>query len=235
MAEERKPQPATEPDAQKKRLLARVGVAALLIVVLLAVLAIFESYSKRELAPPSAVKQAPTPIVPPAPPAAQPIGRVDEKPAEEPAEAPPEKAVEKLAEPKKAAEPRAEPEHTAPPIATPRPAEPRREVPTAKPGVTPAPLPGRKAEDQPSVPIIIQPPRPVPATAAGFVLQLGVFTNVANAEELRAKLTRNGIPSQIEARVLAGPFKTKQEAEVAQAKLKVVGVDAGLLIPFRAR
>lgn len=235
MAEERKPQPATEPDAQKKRLLAGVGVAGLLIVVLLAVLAIFESYSKREFAPPSAVRQAPTPIVPPAPPAVPPIGRADEKPVEIPAEAPPEKAVEKPAEPKKAVEPRAEPEHTAAAIATPRPAEPRREVPTAKSGVTRAPLPGRKAEDQPSVPIIIQPPRPVPANAAGFVLQLGVFTNVANAEELRAKLTRNGIPSQIEARVLAGPFKTKQEAEVAQAKLKVVGVDAGLLIPFRAR
>lgn len=228
MAEIQESQPA-EPDALKKRLIARVGVAGLLIVVLLAVLALFESYSKRELAPPSAVMRAPMPIAPSAPPAPpQP-----EKPTETPPEVLPEQAAEAATESMKEIEPRAEPEYTAPPTLAPRPSLSRREA-AARPSVAPAPA--RKAEEQlPAVPAILQPPRPTPAVAAGFVIQLGVFTNVANAEELHAKLTRSGIPSQIEARVFAGPFKSKQDADAAQAKLKAAGLQAGLLLPFRTR
>lgn len=221
MAEEPKPQPATEPDATKKRLLARVGVAGLLIVVLIAVLALFESYSKRELAPTSAVTQAPIPIAPSAPPAVQsaerPIG-TPAPPAEQPAG--------KEADFKQAMEPPAEPEDTAAPTLAPRPSQ-RRKAAAAASRFVPAGGPEEAA--------VIQPPRPSPALAAGFVIQLGVFTNVSNAEELHARLTRSGIPSQIEARVFAGPFKSKEDAEAAQAKLKSVGLHAGLLLPFRTR
>ena len=66
-------------------------------------------------------------------------------------------------------------------------------------------------------------------------LQVGVFGNVANAEELRAKLERNGIPSSIsiEARVQVGPFRTPEGADAARAKLKELGLDGGLPVTIK--
>jgi DedD protein len=66
-----------------------------------------------------------------------------------------------------------------------------------------------------------------------FALQLGVFNNLANAEELRAKLELQGIPSTIEARVQVGPFKTREEIESARAKLRALGMDPGIMISMR--
>jgi hypothetical protein len=43
----------------------------------------------------------------------------------------------------------------------------------------------------------------------------------------------NGIPSSIEARVHAGPFKTREEADLARAKLKELGLDGGLLLTLK--
>lgn len=67
-------------------------------------------------------------------------------------------------------------------------------------------------------------------SARQFLLQMGVFTNVANAEELRAKLELAGIPAQIEARVQVGPFTSRQEAEQAREKLKSLGMAPGLVM-----
>ena len=64
---------------------------------------------------------------------------------------------------------------------------------------------------------------------------MGVFNNVANAEDLRAKLELNGIPATIEARVQVGPFASREEAEAARAKLKELGLDGGLLLTMKAR
>ncbi len=73
-----------------------------------------------------------------------------------------------------------------------------------------------------------------PATAARqFALQLGVFNNLANAEDLRAKLELHGIPSTIEARVQVGPFKTREDVESAREKLKALGMDSGIMISLR--
>jgi cell division protein FtsN len=66
-----------------------------------------------------------------------------------------------------------------------------------------------------------------------FALQLGVFNNLANAEELRAKLELQGIPSTIEARVQVGPFKTREEIESARQKLRALGMDPGIMISLR--
>ena len=66
-----------------------------------------------------------------------------------------------------------------------------------------------------------------------FALQMGVFGNLANAEDLRAKLELHGIPSSIEARVHVGPFRTREEADAARAKLKELGLDPGLLVSVR--
>lgn len=63
-----------------------------------------------------------------------------------------------------------------------------------------------------------------------FVLQLGVFSNPVNAEELRSKLKMAGIPTQLETRVQVGPFSSKEEAVKIQEKLRQLGVGNGLLI-----
>ena len=79
--------------------------------------------------------------------------------------------------------------------------------------------------------------KPDPATliARGYRLQMGVFSQAGNAEELRAKLEQAGIPAYIESRVQVGPFKTQQEADAARRKLKELGLGPGLLIPPQKR
>jgi DedD protein len=67
-------------------------------------------------------------------------------------------------------------------------------------------------------------------SARRFLLQVGVFSNHANAEELLARLHEAGIPAQIESRVQVGPFASRQEAEAVRAKLKTLGIDDGMLV-----
>lgn len=59
------------------------------------------------------------------------------------------------------------------------------------------------------------------------LLQLGVFSDVARAEELRGKLEKAGISSTIStgSHVFAGPFSTQEEAEATRTKLKALGLD----------
>lgn len=73
-------------------------------------------------------------------------------------------------------------------------------------------------------------PTPRAATSGGMLLQLGVFTSTAHAEELRAKLELNGIPAQIESRVQVGPFASREEAEQMREKLKKLGLEGGVLV-----
>ena len=106
----------------------------------------------------------------------------------------------------------------AAPVTMARPSEaPARELAprVAAAGHAPAskPLSGPQASDN----------RPV------FVVQMGVFNNLANAEELRAKLELAGIPAQIEARVKVGPFGSREEAEAARKKLIELGLEPGFL------
>jgi cell division protein FtsN len=58
----------------------------------------------------------------------------------------------------------------------------------------------------------------------GFVVQLGLFNTVENAQALRARLEAQGIPVFLETRVVVGPFRDRAEADAAQAKLKALGV-----------
>ncbi|MDZ4253030.1 MAG: SPOR domain-containing protein [Sulfuritalea sp.] len=91
-----------------------------------------------------------------------------------------------------------------------------------------------------------QPARPASAAvesaalaAAGgagrFALRLHAFRDVATAEDLRAKLDALQIPStlSVEAKVQVGPFKSKQEAEAARAKLKELGIYGGELVTLK--
>ncbi len=62
-----------------------------------------------------------------------------------------------------------------------------------------------------------------------YSLQLSPYSEVATAEDVRAKLDKLGISSslRIEAHVQVGPFRTTEEAEAARAKLKELGVYGG--------
>lgn len=71
-----------------------------------------------------------------------------------------------------------------------------------------------------------------PRLFSGFVLQAGVFSSVQRAEELHARLTLSGVPSHVETRVQVGPFKTREEAEAAQVKLRELGIES-VLVPAR--
>ncbi len=76
-----------------------------------------------------------------------------------------------------------------------------------------------------SAPIVPQDPVPRSA-AARHAIQLSSYSEVATAEDVRAKLDALGIPSslRVEAHVTVGPFRTQEEAEAARAKLKELGV-----------
>lgn len=68
--------------------------------------------------------------------------------------------------------------------------------------------------------------------ARPYVLEFGVFTSVSHAEALRVRLAQVGIPSQLETRVVVGPFADRKEALAAQARLREKGIDPGTLLPL---
>ncbi|MBL8489015.1 MAG: SPOR domain-containing protein [Rhodocyclaceae bacterium] len=231
MADQTIPQTPDDDEALKKRLVGRMALAAVLIVALLGGLALFDALN----APEKPAAPAPVAAVPPAP---------EPKPAEA---AKPEEKTEAKAEDEAKEAPAAEPERTesagAPALRghrerpLTRPAEARPAM--MKPSEPPAPP--AVAEETARIakpPASTHAPASRPLTRAAevgrrFLVQLGVFNNVANAEELRAKLELNGIPSQIEARVQVGPFGSRQEAEEARQKLSGLGLEPGVVMAVK--
>jgi len=183
--------------------------------------------------PPRRIAAVEAPVKPIEKPALVTEPAVAEKPAEEA-----EDTKEPVAEPERTETPvgRAERPLTMPatarsatlrsgePLVTPKKPEPAKEIarvlpPPAAPAVQPAPAsrPIAHAVD----------------SSRHFLIQMGVFNNIANAEELRAKLEQAGVPARIEARVQVGPFATRQEAEQAREKLKSLGMETGLMMATR--
>ena len=111
-------------------------------------------------------------------------------------------------------------------------AVPSRTLPAAR-----EPVPAESLGAKPSARVLeAKPAAAVTAPAvsrlfSGFLLQAGVFSSVQRAEELHARLTLSGVPSSLETRVQVGPFKSKLEAEAAQAKLRELGVETILVPP----
>lgn len=247
-------EPALHDDDEslRKRLLARVAVAGVAVAGLVAALTVFDRFSTQEEKAPSRVASRP---IAPAPSAseAKPEG---EKPAEEKLAATDDKAA-----PEAKPAPVERSEAPPPPVPASGNAEPVKPEPARPAAERPLTVPAtpRQALMRPSEPAIAMPGRPQPdkeiarvlppveqkpAAAARpiaraieaerqFVLQMGVFSNVANAEELRAKLELAGMPTQIEARVHVGPFATREDAEQAREKLKALGMAPGLLVAGR--
>lgn len=216
--------PAEDDDALRKRLLSRIAVAGVAIVGLLGGLAVYDSLNKPQVPamPPMAAAPAEPPVV-------------EEKPAEE-KPAPVEAAPATTGMPAEEVVPeRSETALAPPPVDKP--------MKAAKPLTVPATA--RQAAMKPTEPAAVAatPERTAPAhapasrplaraaeTARRFLVQVGVFGNHANAEELVTKLQAAGIPAQIESHVQVGPFASRAEADAARAKLKSLGIDDGLLV-----
>ncbi|MDP2171989.1 MAG: SPOR domain-containing protein [Rhodocyclaceae bacterium] len=243
--------PAEDDAALRKRLLSRIAVAGVVIAGLLGSLAVYDSLNKPQApalpkmaAAPEPVTVPETPVVPAAAEPAAPS--VDEKAAEASAEESrvasaepavvavvPERTDTPLApslgeKPLKAAKPVTAPATArsaaikpTPPAAAPLKPDAQREIArvmpersTAARAVAPASRPLTQAGE----------------TAHRFLVQVGVFSNHANAEELVARLQQAGIPAQIESRVQVGPFASRAEVDAARAKLKSLGMDDGMLV-----
>ncbi len=235
----------TDEDALKRRLLNRIAVAAVMVVGLLGSLAMFDAiYAPSRHA---TTKVAALPLRSEAPAATEPAATAETKPAEPAAETKPEPAIVAKAEeapvPESTASPGAPPLQPLPaekPLtrpATSRPASirPSEPVPPAT-SLAARPEPARELAQLHKAPSRAPASRPI--TSAGerqLALQMGVFSNVANAEDLRAKLELHGIPASIEARVLVGPLQTREEADAVRAKLKELGLDGGLLVTMKTK
>jgi len=229
----------------RNKLLKRLAVAGVLVAVLLGVLAFFDYLSTPSEEPEAESYNRPVPVAPRKQ-LTQPVTPATDLPeppkAESVAAAPPPAATEVPAKPAVTAQPSPT---AVEPVAAAKPA-PSHATP-AKPAASVAEgtaAPTVHTPDEPVVAaraparVVEAPPRlsPIPGPArlgAGFTLQAGVFASAQRAEELHAKLTLNGIPSTLEARVQVGPFKTRQEADAAKEKMKALGIDAVLLPPAR--
>ncbi len=71
--------------------------------------------------------------------------------------------------------------------------------------------------------------------SGGYAVQLTPYSEMATAEDVRAKLDQLGIPSslRVEAHVQVGPFRSHEEAEATRAKLKELGVYGGQVITLK--
>lgn len=103
--------------------------------------------------------------------------------------------------------------------------------PQQPPPAVEKPLPAERALTRP-----LQARQPTAATrplapGQGYQVQMGVFSNLDNAQDLKRRLDQAGIPAHIEARVQVGPFRSKAEAEAAQKKLAQMGLSGLLLSP----
>ena len=256
MAANANPDPSSQSLSNlRRKLILRMGVAGLMIVGLLGGLALFDYMGARVESEPEATRYTePVPVakksitqpVKPIEPLPEVKEEKKEPPAPELTTPPVDKAAPKLDVP-------ARPEVAARPVlpksggAMTRAASGPVSTPThgggsAGPSSAPVkvfePLQARSgAATSPArseTAVTLPPPAPS-RLFSGFALQAGVFAEPRRAEELHARLTLEGIPSTIEARVQVGPFNTKEEAEAARIKMKSMGIDAVMLMPSRLR
>ncbi|HEX5126069.1 MAG TPA: SPOR domain-containing protein [Rhodocyclaceae bacterium] len=219
----------------RRQLIARGAVAVALIVALLAALALFQRNQSSEPSEPAPVAKTITPIGPslssPSPADSQSPSLADAATdAVKQSSDAPEVSGTALSD---TSSPPAEPEESAEPTVAPSPVKKTR--PTSKAPHLVVEQSAAKTPPQVAKPVPAPAAQPAsrpetPPNSAGYVVQLGVFSNTANAEELRTRLTENGIPSHLETRVQLGPFNTRQEALAAQDRLRKLGMAPGMVV-----
>lgn len=224
---------ASDDRALRKRLLSRVAVAGVVILGLLGGLAVFDVLNKPQA--PTLPKMATAPIEPADPQARTESAAAGEKDAAETPSAEQKEEVAAMPE-------RSDPTLAPPPKQLTLPATARQAAIKPVPAASTSVKPDAAREIARAVPERSAPSHAAPAAAPArplaqvtegvkrFLVQVGVFSNHANAEELVAKLHEAGIPAQIESRVQVGPFASRAEADAARAKLKALGIDDSLLV-----
>ena len=232
-----------EQTAIKKRAIRRVIIASILVAAAIAALTVLTRYKSETPVTRTATQGT---VLPPI---AQP------EPA---APAPEEMAAPPTAPPEQEAQPATPP---PPPevVNAPTPITPAGPAPKAakstpiRPGAeaeaSARPAPAKPAAAQPQTvarsPQEMQPAQPAKAVAEkapppkaaepapkGYTVQLGVFSNPANALQLQEKLAQNGIKSHTETKLNVGPFLNKAEADQALAKIRAMGVSA-VVVPVK--
>ena len=158
-------------------------------------------------------------------------------PAASSEEAPPVQTIAIAPEPEPVIEQTPPPatEASTPPVAA-KAVEPPRQAPAAKkpavkPATRPKPAPAEKAAPKKAEkPKSAKAPQSRPATSggAGYVVQVGSFSQKANAETLTAKLKAKGFPAFVEGtkaggksiyRVKVGPRPTREAADDLRQRL----------------
>lgn len=214
----------------KRKLAWRMGFAGLLIVALLGGLALFDYLGEQSVSEPSAPQfTEPVPVAKKM--ATQPVTPAEPVPGAQPDNnnvSVPESTSPPVDKSAPAVEPPPRPEVAAQPV-LPHASQPARRPPAAS-GPAAQLAPGKSAESKAAAPVFT-PTR----LFSGYALQAGVFADPRRAEELHARLLLEGIPSTIEARVQAGPFKSKAAAEAAREKMKALGIEAVMLAPKASR
>ncbi len=239
-------------DDLKRKLVRRVAFAGMLIAALLGVLAFIDYLGSPAEEPDAGGPTYTSPVPVPKKEVSQPVKPAEPMPAEpakpveaaKPAEATAAPVADAPAKPEVAAQPSlpvaatkqaAAVKPAARSLDTPAegtaPVSSQQFFPPAEKTGAPALKP---AEPVPATTASPQPPAP-PRLFSGYAVQAGVFADAQHAEELRAKLALNGIPSSLEARVQVGPFKSREEAEAARQKMKALGIDGVLLPPRNAK
>jgi DedD protein len=210
---------AADEQQLKQRAMRRLAVALGLIALAIAGLAVLDRYSSspapeahspgneppaiaalpppKPIAPPPNAGEQPAAALPPPPP---PRVEDDAPGPDRPPVSHPSKAPAAASGQKDAAAPDQAPVQAAKP---------------PSPAATPA-APSTAA----SAPTVALGPAPTP----GYVVQLGMFTNVENAQGLLERLKSQGVPAYLETRVVVGPFRDKAEADAAQRKLQAGGI-----------
>ncbi len=240
-------QPAGEARADLKRqLLWRMGLAGLMILALLGVLALFD-YANAPDDSLATGQQFTEPV---------PVRKKDPvlplTPAETPDDAPPvsteSAATEVSSEVASEAGGESAARKTAGASVQTRPLSKAGATAGEKPGALaappPPPPPPPRVAATPALPPAVKKPGDGPASAAtppppvveapapvavrlvsGYIVQSGLFSDLALAEEWQGRLAQEGIPSTVEARLQIGPFKNRAEAEAARRKLGKLGID----------
>ena len=227
-AKQNNSEPAGDLSDIKRKLIWRMGIAGLMIIALLGGLALFDHFTSRnEEEVPAPQFTEPVPVAKKT--VTQPVTPVEAAPVAE--EATPEASAAPVDKSAPALDLPARPEVSAQPK-LPKPSSPTGHAPVTATRAVPASAGAVRSEAPAPVAALPVSPAP-PRLLSGFALQAGVFSDPRRAEELHAKLTLEGIPSSIESRVQVGPFKRKEDAEAARAKMKALGIDAVLLPPVK--
>ena len=226
-------QDAAGPESLRKASLKRALIATLALMALTASLWLVEG---REAAAPQAVPATPSgpaadsaetaaPAAPAAPPASDAAEQDSPVESERVASAAAQSAPQATAPQGESVAPEASPPGwaaTAISAAPPAPAEPAQEgsavaVPAAQEAAPTVAVAERGATSpRADAPRLHAGPPPGP----GYLIQLGVFLDTANAESMRRELERKGYPAHLQARVVLGPYPDRGSALAAQEKIR---------------